>query len=158
MGSLRFHPSGITISITKSSIAIYKTSSIAGLNLWISSIKRISQLSKLFKTLTNSLGLEIAYHVIIFILVPSWLATIHAIVVFQNPLGQENNRCHNRLSLFFALSIAVARTDFIGSWPINWTKESGLWGFIVDSFVSSQIFFISILFLTNKAQSLLCWF
>jgi hypothetical protein len=115
MGNLKFHHSGNTISITKSSIAIYNTSSIVGFNLWISSINNTSPFSKELRTLTNSLGLERAYQVITFNWVPNCLEIIHAIVVFQNPLGHENKICHNAHCLFCALSMAVAKTAFIGS-------------------------------------------
>ena len=93
-----------------------------------------------------------------FILVPSWWARMPAIVVFPNPLGPEKRICQSWPCLFCALSMAVAKTDFIGSWPINWSKVSGLWDTRDVSHVSSQIFFISIFFLTDKSSSSLCGF
>jgi hypothetical protein len=93
IGILTFHHSGITISITKSSIAIYNTSSIFGLSLCISSINKISPSSKLLRMLTISAGFVMAYHVTALILTHDCFEIICAIVVFQNPLGPENNIC-----------------------------------------------------------------
>lgn len=94
IGILTFHHSGITISITKSSIAMYKTSSMFGLSLWISSIKSISPDSKEFKMLIISAGLVIAYHVTALIHTLDCLAMIFAIVVLPNQLGPEKSMCH----------------------------------------------------------------
>jgi hypothetical protein len=54
----------------------------------------MSQDSKLFKILTISDGLDMAYHVTAFIQMFHCLEMIWAIVVLPNPLGQENNMCH----------------------------------------------------------------
>jgi hypothetical protein len=94
IGILTLHHSGMTISITKSSMAIYNTSSIFGLSLCISSINKISHCSRLFKMLTISEGFDIAYQVTAFIQIFHCLDIIYAIVVLPNQLGQENNICH----------------------------------------------------------------
>lgn len=115
IGILTFPHSGITISITKSSIAIYNTSSIFGFNLWISSMKRISQVSSVFKMLIISDGLVIAYPVTALIFTCPCLEMICAMVVFPNPLGPEKRMCPICHFLFFPLSIAVFTTSLICS-------------------------------------------
>lgn len=126
IGSLILHPSGITISIRKSSIAIYNTSSIVGFKRWISSIKRISPASRLLSTLTSSLGLLNAYQVTTFKEVPICLERMPARVVFPNPLDPENKICPSSPALSFALSMAVFKTALIGSCPIKVSKSVGL--------------------------------
>ena len=90
IGILTFPHSGITISMTKSSIAIYNTSSMFGFNLWISSMKKISQVSSVFKILMISDGFVIAYQVTALIFTCPCLEMMCAIVVFPKPLGPEN--------------------------------------------------------------------
>jgi len=77
--------------MTKSSIAIYNTSSMFGFSLWISSMNKISQFSSVFNMLIISDGLVIAYPVTAFIFTCHCLDIICAMVVFPNPLGPENN-------------------------------------------------------------------
>ena len=127
IGSLILHHSGITISIKKSSIAIYNTSSIVGLRRWISSIKRISPVSRLLSTLTSSLGLLNAYQVTTFKEVPICLERMPARVVFPNPLDHEKRICPSSPALSFALSMAVLSTALIGSCPTKDSKSTGLW-------------------------------
>jgi hypothetical protein len=89
IGILTFHHSGITISITKSSIAIYKTSSIFGLSLWISSINKMSPFSKVLSIEIISEGLVMAYPVTALMVVVACLEMMFASVVLPNQLGPE---------------------------------------------------------------------
>ena len=75
---------------------------------------------------------------------------IVASVVFPNPLEPENRIWPSGASLSFALSIAVWSTDLIGACQINSAKLWGLWEIFQLVAVSSEIFLISIVFLTNK--------
>jgi len=143
IGILIFQPSGITISITKSSIAIYKTSSIFGLSLWISSINKTSPSSKLLSIEIISAGLLIAYQVIALIFLSICFAIILAIVVFPKPLGPENKVCQILLSLFCALSIVVWTTSLMCSWPIKSSKSLGLLHWEISISLSTEIFLTS---------------
>ena len=144
IGILTLPHSGMTISMTKSSIAIYNTSSIFGFSLWISSMNRISQVSSVFNILIISDGLVIAYQVTALIFTCPCLEIICAMVVFPNPLGPENKIwpiCH---FLIFPLSIAVFTIVLICSCPINSSNVSGLHVWLIFKSLSVLIFFISI--------------
>gem|GEM_PF-3611652 len=60
MGILTCQPSGITISITKSSIAVYSISSILGIKRCISSINKISHSCNVLSKEIISAGLLMA--------------------------------------------------------------------------------------------------
>jgi hypothetical protein len=95
IGKRILHHSGITKSITRSSIAIYNTSSIVGFRRCISSINKISHSCKLLRIEISSDGLEIAYHVTALIFTHISLAMMWASVVFPYPLFPEKSICPN---------------------------------------------------------------
>lgn len=76
--------------MTKSSIAIYNTSSMFGFNLWISSMNKISQVSRVLRMLMISDGFVMAYPVTALMFTCPCLEMMCAIVVLPNPLGPEN--------------------------------------------------------------------
>ena len=99
--------------------------------------------------LTISLGLVIAYAVIILLFTHNSWEIIWAIVVFQNQLGHENNICHSGQFLFLALVIAVWSIFLIWDCPTKSSKLSGLVARIVCFCVVVSIFLISISCMRN---------
>ena len=119
-------PFPITISITKSSIAGYNTSSTWRFNRWISSTNSTSPSCRLLRIAAISPGFSMAGPAVIFRFVPISFATIPASVVLPSPGGPYNSTWSKESPRSLAASIYTLRLLFTFSCPIYSRRYCGL--------------------------------
>src|SRR5690606_13349760 len=114
-----------TMSMTKSSIAEYRTSSTTRDSRWISSMKNTSPGSRLERMAARSPGRSRAGPEVICRVVPISAATIPASVVFPRPGGPERRMWSSDLPSARAASIEIHSLSLTRSWPMNSSRRRG---------------------------------
>ena len=118
-------PCSSMMSMTKSSMALYKYSSICFGKRWISSMKRTSPSSRPVSRPARSPGFSMTGPLVDLRLTPRALAMMVARVVLPRPGGPHSKRCASASSRWREASTMICRRSLTPSWPGKSAKTCG---------------------------------